>query len=49
MKPFKYKTALQTQQPGYLAKRMKAYARLERMRAKASNVEPLKRKTANGS
>jgi hypothetical protein len=38
----RYRTADETKQPGYLARRLKAYARLERMRAGKSNVTAMK-------
>jgi len=37
----RYRTAAESQKPGYLARRLRAYARLERMRAK-SNVTQIK-------
>lgn len=42
----RYRTSAESQQPGYLARRMKAYARLERMRAarQESNVTTIKTK-----
>lgn len=40
----RYRTADETKQPGYLARRLKAYARLERLRAKATNVTTIKPK-----
>lgn len=42
---WKYRTAEQTKQPGYLARRMRAYARLQRMRKKAPIVATITRKT----
>jgi hypothetical protein len=45
----RYRTAAESSQPGYLARRMKAYARLAGMRAARdeSNVTPMqKRKKA---
>lgn len=40
----RYRTAAESQQPGYLARRMQAYARLERMRAarQESNITAIK-------
>jgi hypothetical protein len=43
MKPYRYKTAEQSREPGYLAKRFKALLRLQRMQAAKSNVQPLKK------
>lgn len=37
----KYKTAAQSREPGYLAKRMKAYARLQRLRAARQLTQPV--------
>lgn len=42
-RPFRYRTAEESRAPGYLAKRMKAYARLQRMQAR---VLPLRKKDA---
>ena len=42
----RYRTAEESKEPGYLARRMKAYARLQRMReARQTNVSELPRKT----
>ena len=48
MKPVKftdarrrYRSAMESQKPGYLAKRFKAYRRLQRMQA--ANVTPLRK------
>lgn len=41
VKPYRYKTAEQSREPGYLAKRFKALQRLQRMQAAKSNVQPL--------
>lgn len=43
MKPYRYKTAAQSREPGYLARRFQALRRLERMKAAKSNVQPLKK------
>jgi len=37
----RYRTAAESNQPGYLARRMKVYQRLQRMRERASNVAPI--------
>ena len=46
----RYRSASESREPGYLARRMKAYARLQRLKArKASNVQQLpQRKAAHG-
>ena len=44
----KYHDAETSREPGYLARRMKAYARLQRMKAR-TNVTPIpQRKAGNG-
>lgn len=42
----RYRNAAESSQPGYLARRMKAYARLERMRAARAdtNVTPMQKR-----
>ncbi len=55
MKPYRYRTAAESAQPGYLAKRFRAYSRLERLKAAAeerrlaeealSTVTPLRKVT----
>lgn len=42
-RPFRYRDAATTSTPGYLARKMRVYARLERMRSRR-NVIPLRRK-----
>jgi hypothetical protein len=37
----RYRTAAESSQPGYLAKRLKAYARLERITAKKSLLDAI--------
>jgi hypothetical protein len=37
----KYHDSQKSQEPGYLARRLKAYARLQRMRSRTSNVQAL--------
>jgi hypothetical protein len=39
----RYRTAAESSQPGYLARRFKAYARLERILGKKLVVVPLRR------
>lgn len=41
----RYRTAAESQQPGYLARRMQAYARLQRLKARAT-VTPIRKKVA---
>jgi hypothetical protein len=48
MKPYRYRTAVESMKPGYLEKRFAAYKRLQRMQARASNVQPLPKKATNG-
>lgn len=44
-KPYRYRTAEESREPGYLAKRFRAWRRLQRMRDRASvNVQPLRKK-----
>lgn len=44
MKPYRYRTAEESRKPGYLARRFKAYRRLQRLKdEQAKNVTPLKR------
>jgi hypothetical protein len=39
----RYRTAEESRAPGYLARRLKAYARLQRMKAATQTVTPLRK------
>lgn len=41
-----YHDSEKSKEPGYLARRMRAYARLQRMRARQSNVQTLPQRKA---
>jgi len=43
----RYRTAEESKEPGYLARRFQAIRRLQRMQARKQNITPL-RKTAHG-
>lgn len=46
---FRYRSALKTSEPGYLARRFSAIRRLERMRARKTNVTTIpQRKASHG-
>ena len=46
-KGFRYRTAAETQHPGYLRRRFEAIKRLQRLKSRGANVQPI-RKVSSG-
>jgi len=42
-KAYRYRTAAESQKPGYLAKRFKAFKRLQRIKDRKASVQPIRK------